>query len=104
MLAPLVDVFALYGLLFQDAGQAGLVWLGFTAVQVFGAVYALRLDREKFEPLWSLPLQIFVYRQLMYLVVVQSVVTALLGNRLGWQRMHRTGSAMDTWEQQPVSR
>ncbi|MER5686405.1 glycosyltransferase [Streptomyces sp. NPDC002205] len=104
LLAPLVDVFALYGLLFQDAGRAGLVWLGFTAVQVFGAVYALRLDREKFEPLWSLPLQIFVYRQLMYLVVVQSVVTALLGNRLGWQRIHRTGSATDTWEQQPVSR
>ncbi|MDF6044518.1 glycosyltransferase [Streptomyces sp. JH14] len=102
LLAPLVDVFALYGLLFQSAGQAGLVWLGFTAVQVFSAVYALRLDREKFEPLWSLPLQIFVYRQLMYLVVVQSVVTALLGNRLGWQRMHRTGSAADTLERQPV--
>ncbi|MGW8887627.1 bifunctional polysaccharide deacetylase/glycosyltransferase family 2 protein [Streptomyces sp. NPDC055749] len=104
LLAPLVDVFALYGLLFRDAGQAGLVWLGFTTVQVFCAVYALRLDREKFEPLWTLPLQIFVYRQLMYLVVVQSVVTALLGNRLGWQRTDRTGSAGDMLERQPVSR
>ncbi|WP_328905535.1 bifunctional polysaccharide deacetylase/glycosyltransferase family 2 protein [Streptomyces sp. NBC_00234] len=104
LLAPLVDVFALYGLLFRDAGQSALVWLGFTAVQVFCAVYALRLDREKFEPLWTLPLQIFVYRQLMYLVVVQSVVTALLGNRLGWQRMDRTGSAADTLQRRPVGR
>ncbi|WP_432180768.1 bifunctional polysaccharide deacetylase/glycosyltransferase family 2 protein [Streptomyces sp. NBC_00063] len=102
LLAPLVDVFALYGLLFQDAGQAGAVWLGFTAVQVFSAVYALRLDREKFEPLWTLPLQIFVYRQVMYLVVVHSVVTALLGNRLRWQRMQRTGTATETLDRQPA--
>jgi poly-beta-1,6 N-acetyl-D-glucosamine synthase len=102
LLAPLVDIFALYGLLFQGAGQAALVWLAFTAVQVFSAVYALRLDREKFEPLWTLPLQIFVYRQLMYLVVVHSVVTALLGNRLGWQRMQRTGTATETLDRQPA--
>ncbi|MGW5422663.1 bifunctional polysaccharide deacetylase/glycosyltransferase family 2 protein [Streptomyces sp. NPDC003943] len=96
LLAPLVDVFALYGLFFQDAGQAVGVWLAFTAVQVATAVYALRLDRERFEPIWTLPLQIFVYRQLMYLVVVQSVVTALLGNRLRWHRMQRTGTATET--------
>ncbi|MER5180240.1 bifunctional polysaccharide deacetylase/glycosyltransferase family 2 protein [Streptomyces sp. NPDC002896] len=95
LFAPLVDVFAVYGLLFQGAAQALSIWVGFTAVQVVAALYALRLDRERFEPLWTLPLQIFVYRQLMYLVVVQSVVTALLGNRLRWHRMQRTGSAAD---------
>ncbi|WP_328678221.1 bifunctional polysaccharide deacetylase/glycosyltransferase family 2 protein [Streptomyces sp. NBC_00322] len=102
LLAPLVDVFAVYGLLFHSAAQAGAVWLGFTAVQVFSALYALRLDKEQFEPLWTLPLQIFVYRQLMYLVVVQSVVTALLGSRLRWHRMQRTGSATDTLRRQPA--
>jgi hypothetical protein len=40
-----------------------------------------------------LPLQQVVYRQLMYLVVVQAAVTALLGSRLRWHRMARTGSA-----------
>ncbi|MEU6325602.1 bi-functional transferase/deacetylase, partial [Streptomyces sp. NPDC047009] len=43
-------------------------------------------------PLWSLPLQQFVYRQLMYLVVIQSVFTAVSGSRLRWQRMERYGS------------
>ena len=62
-------------------------------LQVLTAAYALRLDRERFGPLWTLPLQQFVYRQLMYLVVVQSVVTALIGIRLRWQRMVRTGEA-----------
>jgi hypothetical protein len=76
------------------------VWLVFTAVQVACAVYALRLDKERFEPLWTLPLQIFVYRQFMYLVVVQSVVTALLDSRLRWHRMQRAGTAMDAVERQ----
>jgi hypothetical protein len=39
-----------------------------------------------------LPLQQFVYRQLMYLVVIQSVFTAVSGSRLRWQRMERYGS------------
>ena len=38
-----------------------------------------------------LPLQQFVYRQLMYLVVVESVVTAVRGVRLGWLHVARTG-------------
>lgn len=38
-----------------------------------------------------MPLQQFVYRQLMYLVVIQSVASALYGIRLRWQVMHRTG-------------
>jgi hypothetical protein len=43
--------------------------------------------------LWVLPLQQFVYRQLMYLVVIHSVTTALLGSRLKWHSMKRTGTA-----------
>ena len=84
-------MFALFGLVFGDAARMGLVWLGFLAVQIIASWYAFALDREKRRVLWSLPLQQFVYRQLMYLVVIQSVVTALLGTRLGWQRMQRHG-------------
>ncbi len=93
--APAVDVYAVYGLLFLSVPQVLAVWLGFTAVQVFAAAYALHLDRERFGPLWSLPLQLVVYRQLMYLVVVQSTVTALTGIRLRWQTVARTGAAHD---------
>jgi len=89
---PMVDVYALYGVLFLPVHQALLVWAGFTLAQTLTAAYALRLDRERLGPLWSLPFQQVVYRQLMYLVVIQSTVTALLGGRLRWQRMARTGA------------
>ncbi|WP_242002286.1 bifunctional polysaccharide deacetylase/glycosyltransferase family 2 protein [Kribbella steppae] len=92
LLAPVVDVFALYGLLFLDPLRVGLVWLGFLALQFAMGRYAFHLDGERAGPLWTLPLQQFVYRQLMYLVVIQSVFTALAGSRLRWQRMERYGS------------
>jgi hypothetical protein len=91
--APMIDIYGLYSVLFLPLGKAAAVWAGFTAAQAATAAVALRLDRERYGPLWTLPVQQIVYRQLMYLVVVQSAVTAVLGGRLRWQRMIRTGAA-----------
>ncbi|MGW2378785.1 bifunctional polysaccharide deacetylase/glycosyltransferase family 2 protein [Streptomyces sp. NPDC001658] len=93
LLAPVIDVYALYGVLFRDPWQSAGVWFAFLGTQLASAAYALRLDGERRRTLWSMPLQILVYRQLMYLVVIQSVVALLLGSRLTWQRMKRSGSA-----------
>jgi cellulose synthase/poly-beta-1,6-N-acetylglucosamine synthase-like glycosyltransferase/peptidoglycan/xylan/chitin deacetylase (PgdA/CDA1 family) len=92
LLAPVVDVFAVYGLVFLDPLRIVGLWLAFLLLQTATSVYAFRLDGERAGPLWTLPLQQFVYRQLMYLVVIQSVATALAGSRLRWQRMERYGS------------
>jgi cellulose synthase/poly-beta-1,6-N-acetylglucosamine synthase-like glycosyltransferase/peptidoglycan/xylan/chitin deacetylase (PgdA/CDA1 family) len=90
--APMVDVYGLYGVLFLPIAKVAAVWSGFVLVQVLTAAYALKLDGERFGPLWTLPLQQVVYRQLMYLVVFQSTVMALIGGRLRWHRMARTGA------------
>ncbi|MFL4473705.1 bifunctional polysaccharide deacetylase/glycosyltransferase family 2 protein [Paeniglutamicibacter sp. MACA_103] len=92
LFAPVVDVFAIYGLVFLDPVRIAALWLGFLLIQFIMAAYAFRLDREPIGPLWTVPLQQFVYRQMMYLVVIQSVVTALAGVRLRWHRMQRYGS------------
>jgi cellulose synthase/poly-beta-1,6-N-acetylglucosamine synthase-like glycosyltransferase len=89
--APAVDVFALYGLLFLDPATIALSWLAFATGQAAAAAYALWLDGERLRTLWVLPLQQVVYRQLMYLVVIQSLVTAVLGARLRWHVIRRTG-------------
>jgi hypothetical protein len=39
------------------------------------------------------PLQQIVYRQLLYLVVLQGTVAALLGGRQRWRAMARSGLA-----------
>ncbi|AUG80654.1 bi-functional transferase/deacetylase [Kitasatospora sp. MMS16-BH015] len=92
LLAPAVDVTTVYGLVFIGPGRVLGLFAAFLALQLAMGVYAFRLDGERLGPLWSLPLQQFVYRQLMYLVVIQSVITAVAGSRLRWQRMERYGS------------
>jgi cellulose synthase/poly-beta-1,6-N-acetylglucosamine synthase-like glycosyltransferase len=93
LLAPLVDIFAVYGLLFLDRRQTVLAWSAIMLLQVLTAVLAFKLDKEKLRPLWALPLQQIVYRQLMYVVLVHSMVTAFSGGRLRWQKLNRTGEA-----------
>jgi cellulose synthase/poly-beta-1,6-N-acetylglucosamine synthase-like glycosyltransferase/peptidoglycan/xylan/chitin deacetylase (PgdA/CDA1 family) len=91
LLAPLIDVFAVYGILFLDPVPVIAYWLAFNVLNLALGWYAFRLDRESPRPLWAMPLQQFVYRQLMYLVVIESVQSALAGTRIRWQQIERTG-------------
>ncbi|MCO8272493.1 bifunctional polysaccharide deacetylase/glycosyltransferase family 2 protein [Actinoplanes sp. TRM 88003] len=91
MLAPVVDIMLLYGLVFWELEETVVAWLGMLALQLFTAAVAFRFDKESLKPLWRLPLQQFAYRQLMYLVLMQSATTALTGGRLRWHKLHRAG-------------
>ena len=91
LLAPLIDVFLLYGVVFGPTQRTIAAWLGVLTVQAICAAYAFRLDRERMTHLISLPLQQILYRQLMYVVLLQSWITALTGGRLRWQKLRRTG-------------
>jgi hypothetical protein len=57
------------------------------------ALQRFRLDKESMRPLWSLPLQQFVYRQLVYVILLRSMLSAFAGVALQWQKLHRTGAA-----------
>ena len=91
LVAPLIDLFALYGLIFTNPAPVLAFWLGFNVLQLVIAVIAFRLDGESLRPLWALPLQQFVYRQLMYLVIIESTISALVGARSSWRTIPRTG-------------
>jgi cellulose synthase/poly-beta-1,6-N-acetylglucosamine synthase-like glycosyltransferase/peptidoglycan/xylan/chitin deacetylase (PgdA/CDA1 family) len=62
----------------------------FVAVDLAAAVLAFCLERrEDWRLLMWLPLQRFVYRQLMYYVLIKSMVTALRGSVVGWGKLER---------------
>ncbi|WP_405496444.1 bifunctional polysaccharide deacetylase/glycosyltransferase family 2 protein [Streptomyces sp. NBC_00096] len=88
---PLIDVFTVYSMVFIDFKSALIAWLAVLAVQLICAAYAFRLDRERYRYLLMMPLQQLAYRQMMYLVLIHSCVTALTGGRLRWQKLKRTG-------------
>jgi cellulose synthase/poly-beta-1,6-N-acetylglucosamine synthase-like glycosyltransferase/peptidoglycan/xylan/chitin deacetylase (PgdA/CDA1 family) len=91
LLAPLIDVFTVYGMVFINPTRTAVAWLALLGVQALGAGYAFWLDRERPWPLLLLPVQQVVYRQVMYVVLVQAVISALSGRRMRWQKLKRTG-------------
>ncbi|MET9231263.1 bifunctional polysaccharide deacetylase/glycosyltransferase family 2 protein [Lentzea sp. NPDC003310] len=103
LLAPVMDLFVLYGFLVADAPLGLIVWTVFLGVQTASAGYALRLDGESLRPLWAYPLQQLVYRQLMYVVVIQSLITAVHGTQLRWMSVRRTGRLSDAPGTVPVT-
>jgi cellulose synthase/poly-beta-1,6-N-acetylglucosamine synthase-like glycosyltransferase len=92
LLAPSIDVLAVYGLLTQDAVLT--CWLtAYNALALLLAAYAFRLDGEALRPLWALPVQQFAHRQLACLVVARSALSALLGTQTVWHRSERAAEA-----------
>ena len=104
MAAPLVDlavvwslISGLYGAIAHpvewrpDDMVLGLAyWAVFIAVDLSAGALGMALERRApWRDLPFLPVQRFGYRQLMYYVVVKSVVTAIQGGRVGWGKLER---------------
>ena len=76
----------------SDVLRMGLYWSAFVAIDLLAGWIAYRLDPspQRFPALLLLA-QRFVYRQLMYGVVIRSLVAALRGKMVGWGKLERTG-------------
>ncbi|WP_426010923.1 glycosyltransferase [Caulobacter sp. DWR2-3-1b2] len=106
--APLVDLAVVWGLISglygaiahpvewspDDTIRGLLYWAVFILVDLSAGALGMALEkRAPWADLPYLPVQRFGYRQLMYYVVVKSVLTAARGGRVGWGKLERRGSA-----------
>jgi peptidoglycan-N-acetylglucosamine deacetylase len=67
-------------------------WTAFAAIDIASGFVAYRLEpREMHYPVLLLIAQRFVYRQIMYVVVIRAVTSALRGPRVGWGKLTRSG-------------
>jgi hypothetical protein len=64
----------------------------FFVIELIGSAVAFKLDREDGRMLVWLFWQRFLYRQLMYAVLLKSVKTAISGMRAGWGKLERKGT------------
>lgn len=98
-LAPLADlillssiVIAALGIVQASVGHILLYYLVFTLVDMAGAALAFAFEKEDYKKLfWIIP-QRFIYRQLMYYVLIKSFRKALKGELQGWGKLKRTGN------------
>ncbi len=76
----------------SDVLQMGVYWVAFTGIDAICGWIAYRLEpREKRFPLFLLLAQRFIYRQIMYSVVVRAVTAAIRGPWVGWGKLERSG-------------
>lgn len=77
----------------SDVLRMALFWALFVSIDLFAGWIAYRLEptRQRFPALLMI-LQRFVYRQLMYGVVIRSIHAALRGQVVGWGKLARTGT------------
>ncbi len=70
----------------------GFMYAFFFVVELIGSAVAFKLDREDGRVLVWLFWQRFLYRQLMYAVLLKSLKTAASGIRAGWGKLERKGT------------
>src|SRR4051794_1561404 len=73
----------------------------FFVIELIGALVAYKLDREDPKVLVWLFWQRFLYRQLMYAVILKSIKTAVSGIRTGWGKLERKGTVEMAGETTP---
>jgi peptidoglycan/xylan/chitin deacetylase (PgdA/CDA1 family)/spore germination protein YaaH/GT2 family glycosyltransferase len=79
----------------SDSLTQGLLYWGvFILVDLSAAALGMALERRApWKDLLWIPIQRFGYRQFMYYVVIKSVVTAIRGPRVGWNKLERRATA-----------
>jgi len=70
----------------------GFMYAFFFVVELVGSFVAFKLDREDSRVLVWLFWQRFLYRQVMYAVLLKSLKTAISGIRTGWGKLERKGT------------
>ncbi len=107
--APLVDLaivsslgWAIYARAYHpaewspdDTLRSVFYWAAFIFLDLSAGALGMSLERKApWRDLVWLPIQRFGYRQLMYYVVVKSVVTAIRGYRVGWGKLERRATVV----------
>jgi hypothetical protein len=92
LIGPVMDVAVIWALCTGNLIHVGTYYLLMLGVEVLGATLAVWLDGGGWRLLPWIVLQRFLYRQLLYYVVIRSLLTAIRGNRVGWNKLDRLGT------------
>ncbi len=91
--SPFMDLAVLLSIFSGNFAKLFGFYAAFLAFEMLAAALAIYMDKANWKLLPWLILQRFVYRQLMYYVVLKSLLAAVKGGAVGWGKLERTGTA-----------
>lgn len=93
LLSPIGDAVMLVALATGNWSSILSGYVGFLALDLLASAVAFKLDGKPLRWLPLLLIQRFTYRQFMYLVSLRAIVAAIVGQRHGWRKLERLGTA-----------
>jgi peptidoglycan-N-acetylglucosamine deacetylase len=90
--SPFAELMMILGFLEGYFQQILIYYILFLFVDLVAAGIAISFEKERLTGLWVLLPQRFFYRQLMYWVLVKSIMMALKGTLVGWGILKRSGN------------
>lgn len=90
-LSPIADVYFIFGLFGAHPWKVIVFYFLFFMLDFIASFFAFKLEGEKYKPLFWVFLQRILYRQIMALVVLKSIVAAVKGMAVGWNKLKRQG-------------
>lgn len=91
-ISPLADIYFVIGLLGKSPLKIFLFYIVFLIIDYLAALYAFHLEKLSPKPLIGLIIQRIIYRQIMAFVVIRSMISALAGVAVGWNKLIRRGN------------
>jgi poly-beta-1,6 N-acetyl-D-glucosamine synthase len=94
-LAPLADIVFIIGVLEDNTYSILLYYITFLTVDLLTTLYAFRLEKESMKVLVHIFLQRIIYRLIMSYIVIKSILSAIKGARVVWNKLIRIGSVKE---------
>jgi cellulose synthase/poly-beta-1,6-N-acetylglucosamine synthase-like glycosyltransferase/peptidoglycan/xylan/chitin deacetylase (PgdA/CDA1 family)/spore germination protein YaaH len=92
LFSPVADLLMIIGLCEGNPGKILTYYVAFIVVDFIVGIIAFWMEKEDFKKLWYIIPQRFIWRQLMYYILIKSVRRALKGELSGWGAVKRTGN------------
>jgi cellulose synthase/poly-beta-1,6-N-acetylglucosamine synthase-like glycosyltransferase/spore germination protein YaaH/peptidoglycan/xylan/chitin deacetylase (PgdA/CDA1 family) len=92
LFAPLLDLLFILGIVVGNVKTSLLVFGCYFITDLLISVLAFRMEKLSLKPLMTLFLQRIVYRYLLLFVTWKSILAALKGNRVSWNKLKRAAN------------
>jgi len=92
LFAPFIDILFVLGIVSGNIEKSLLLYSCYLLADFLICLFAFRLEKLGLKPLIPLFLQRIFYRYLLLLVAWKSLLAALRGTRVGWNKLKRSGN------------
>jgi peptidoglycan-N-acetylglucosamine deacetylase len=107
LLSPIADIFFIFSLLWQNTqlhqrSHISVGYLYLLLIDIAFASIAFYFEKESFKKLIYIIPQRILYKPLMYIVIIKSVIRAIKGESQHWGSIHRTGNVKNFGNTMPA--